>query len=353
MDYKAKFVVITHSVYGDAIVPDTLNTVDRNDDNYFPNAHLRYKFTDWADIRLAYTESISRPDYKAILPNVAYEDGGYAQAGNTKLKPRLSTNYDVFLSFYNNEIGLFSIGGFYKKIKDTFYATRVYYQNIDAFNITFPGEEVWDSLGYESPEAALRINSYVNNPHPAYVRGLELDWQTQFWYLPKPFNALVLNINYTRAWSDMDYQQIRNYTVTMPPDSTHRRPWPLPVSVDTVRNARLLYQGDHNLNIALGIDYKGFSGRISFNMQGDVITSVGTRPEEDQFTGTFYKWDFTLQQKLPIEGLSVALNGINVFHNPVKNYQKFKRTIDGKVKKNLSSIAYSPRIFQFNVRYSF
>jgi outer membrane receptor protein involved in Fe transport len=201
------------------------------------------------------------------------------------------------------------------------------------------------------PTASQQITTFLNNPEPAYVRGIELEWQTNFWYLPNPLNSLVFNINYTRTWSDMDYQQVRNQTITVQDPITHR-PKNTYITTDTIRNARLLYQGDHALNIALGIDYKGFSGRISFNLQGDVITSVGARPEEDKFTGDTYRWDFMLKQDLPIEGLSIQLNGINIFNNAVYTYQNFRRVVDGPILTNEASIAYSPRIFQFNLRYS-
>jgi outer membrane receptor protein involved in Fe transport len=169
--------------------------------------------------------------------------------------------------------------------------------------------------------------------------------------MPRPLNAVVLNINYTRAWSDMDYQQLRNIDSTYKDPDNPRFVKHKYITKDTVRNARLLYQGDHTLNIALGIDYKGFSGRLSFNLQGDVITSVGARPEEDQFTGNIYRWDFTLQQKLS-HGFTLSVNGVNIFNNPVYTYQKFRRAVDEKILTNKASIAYSPRIFQLNLRYS-
>jgi hypothetical protein len=147
----------------------------------------------------------------------------------------------------------------------------------------------------------------------------------------------------------MDYQQIRNIDSTYRENGRIRHYYK---SVDTLRNARLIYQGDHILNIALGIDYKGFSGRISFNMQGDVITNVGSRPEEDEFTGNIYKWDFTLQQKLPIDGLSIAFNGINILHSPTKTYQKFRRDVNGEILENLVSETYSPRRFELSLRYN-
>ena len=168
--------------------------------------------------------------------------------------------------------------------------------------------------------------------------------------MPGPLSALVLNVNYTKAWSDMDYQQVRNIDSTYIDGRFTRHVY---ITRDTVRTARLLYQGDDVVNIALGIDYKGFSGRISFNMRGNIITTVGSRPETDQYTGNVYKWDIALQQKLPIEGLSVALNGTNIFHNPTKTYQDFRRTVDGPILSNLTSTSYYATTFQFNVRYTF
>jgi len=352
MNYKAKFVYCTHSVYGYGVVYDTLNTVDRNDDDIFPNIQMRYKATPWADVRFAYTKGISRPDYQAILPKIYYEPGGYAEAGNTKLKPAISTNYDAYVSFYNNKIGLFSIGGFYKQIDNVFFQTSIFYQNLSYYHVSFPGAKLWSALKATPPTPGQNITTYINNPHPAHIKGLEVEWQTHFWYMPQPLNFLVLNVNYTRAQSDMDYQQIRNITQTVR-DPRTGRPVNVYTTTDTVRNARLLFQGNDNLNAALGVDYKGLSGRISFNLQGDVITNVGTRPEEDRYTGNIYRWDFTLQQKLPIRGLSFSISGINIFNNKTVTYAKFRRALNGDILKNEASWAYSPRIFQTNLRYSF
>jgi TonB-dependent receptor len=354
MDYHANFFYVTHSVDGNGKLFDTLNSVNRNDDHLFPNAQLRYKFTDWCDLRLAYTQSVSRPDYNSILPNVYFSPGEGGEAGNTKLKPALSDNFDAYLSFYNNDIGLLTLGGFYKNIKDVFFQTIIYYQNLKYYNVSFPDSATWRALGTQAPGAADQITTYINNPHPAHVRGLELEWQTHFWYLPNPLNSLVLDINYTRIWSDMDYLQLFNNPVPYQYVDEHGRTRTgyHYVTVDTVRNARLLNQGDNILNINLGVDYKGFSGRISFNLQGNVITTVGTRPEADQYTGNIYKWDFTLKQELPIEGFSVSLSGVNIFHNPVYTYQHFRRVPGGPIYDNLVTTTYSPRTFELNLRYT-
>lgn len=355
MKYNATNFYCTHPVDGNGKISDTLNTVDRNDNNFFPNVQVRYKFSDWVDLRLAYSSTISRPDYQAILPSTYYSPGVNNQAGNPNLKPQLSTNFDAYLSLYNNEIGLFTIGGFYKEIDDVFLQTTIYFRNLSLYNVSFPDSAFWVANGISAPAPSERIVTFVNNPHPAYIRGLEFEWQTNFWYLPAPFSSLVLNINYTRVWSNMDYQQVINTPVSetyIDPVTGRRVTRNTFISTDTTRSARLINQGNDILNIALGFDYKGFSGRISFNMQGNVITTVGGRPETDQFTGNIYGWDFTLKQELPINGLSVTLSGINIFHNPTTTYQRFRRVVDGPIFDNEATKAYSPRRFELNLRYT-
>ena len=363
MNYKATNFYTTHPVDGNGKLLDTLNTVDRNDDQFFPNAHVRYKFTDWGDFRLAYSQAISRPDYQAILPNTLFSPGLTSVAGNPKLKPTISTNYDAYLSLYNDKIGLFTIGGFYKKMDNIFFQTNIAFQNIGYYNITFPDSAFWRSQvdegspeGIKPPGASDVIQTWINNPHPAYIKGLEVEWQTHFWYLPKPMNSLVLSANYTKIWSEMDYQQIINTAIyeTVINPITHRPEEKLVGynTTDTLRTARLLNQGNDIVNIALGFDYEGFSGRISYNLQGNVITVIGRRPEDDQFTGNIQRWDFTLKQRLPVEGLSIQLSGRNIFHNVTETYRNFRRVNNGAIFDNLSSISYSPRVFELNLRYT-
>lgn len=355
MDYKANFVYVTHDVDGDCAIPDTLNTVNRNDDDFFPNAQLRFKFTDWADLRMAYSKSIIRPDYLAIIPSTLFAGSSHS-VGNSRLKPTISDNLDLSFSVYNNKIGLITLGGFYKEMQDIFFASNIYYKNIGLYDISFPDSAAWRALGFKKlPAPSDKINSYLNNPNPAYVKGLEVEWQTNFWYLPNPFDKLVFNINYARIWSEMDYQQIINkqetYTYT-DPKTGRPRTGTRYVTTDTIRTAQLLNQGDHVVNIALGTDYKGFSGRLSFNFQSGVVSYIGGRPEADQYIGNVYKWDLTLQQKLPVRGMTLAFNGINIFHNVNKAYQKFPNELGGSINENLIRTTYAPRKFEFSLRYS-
>lgn len=367
MDYKSNFVFQTHGVDGSAIIvneieatdpiaarrkaiADSLTNVQRTIDNFFPNLQARYQFTDWLDVRFAYTKTLSRPDFIALIPNVFRATSASGDGGNPYLNPTISNSYDLNMSLYANKIGLFTFGGFYKKLDNVFFGVNRLMRALPE-GVNFPSNAIFTELGLTPMANSAVINTFMNNPNPAYIKGFEIDWQTNFWYLPKPFNSIVLNANYTRVFSEMDYQQIRIVETVQIID---RRPVITYNEVDTVRKARLLHQGDHIINLAMGADYKGFSGRISFRLQGDVITSVGARPEEDTFAENIYSWDFTLRQNLPIDGLSVTLSGVNIFHSPQKSYRYFRRDVSESSPSNiLSDVRYYPRRFELALRYTF
>ena len=354
MDFDANFVYVTHWVDGLGKNLDTLNSAQRDRGHWFPNLQVQYKATDWFDMRFAYTESISRPDYNQLIPRTYLDGRSYGEAGNPNLKPTTSQNLDLYFSFHSNKVGLFTVGAFGKKMEDVSYGINRFYNQLPEGTF-FPdsADYAWleENENIRPLYGTSNVNTTFNNPNPAYVGGLEFDWQTHFWYLPQPFNSLVLNVNYTRIFSEMDYPQA---LVKDSVDSSGPFPRVINYQVDTVRTARLIQQGEHVVNVALGYDYKGFSARVSYRMQGNVLTGIGGRPEDDNFTGNIHNWDLTIRQKLPVEGMSLFFNGVNLTHSPVKTYRKFKRgDPNNPVERNLASIAYYPRRFQLGVRYGF
>jgi TonB-dependent receptor len=361
-DYDANMTLTTHPIDGNARIPndeldtpevqfvaDSLTTTNKNIAHWFPNIQFQYKINSNIDLRLAYTKSLSRPDYSAIVPSVYYASSESGRAGNPNLKPAVSDNFDAYLSLYNNQIGLFTIGAFYKEINNMFYSEVRLYENLDE-SIIYPSLSEIARINFQAPSSKASITTFFNNPYPAHLRGVEFDWQTHLWYLPKLWSNIVLSINYTRTFSSMDYAQT-NYK--QEEDCSGRFCIPIAVPFDTMRTARLIQQGNHLVNMSIGYDYKGFSGRVSYRMQGNVITRVANRPEQDLFSGNSHDWDLTIRQKMPFDGLSLFLNAMNIGYLPNKNYQKFKRDPEGQVLNNLTRTSYYARRFQIGLRYSF
>jgi TonB-dependent receptor len=374
MKYHAQFTEVQHTVFGTSVstingsigdsanavnlyhnVPPGTHNVDRTDNNVFPSVQLQYKVSEWSDIRLAYTTGISRPDYQAIIPKIEFQVGSF-ELGNPLLKPTTAQNFDVIGSLHSNSIGLFTIDAFYKVLKNQMYGTTIYYVNLSQYasNVYIPDSTfLADRFGFTVPNSQT-VGLSLNNQNPGYIRGVEIDWQSNFWYLPSPLNALVFNINYTKSGSNTAYT-ILTPTVRTVNDTVNGRIRPRNIfsTADTNYVGRLVQQANDVVNAAIGIDYKGFSGRLSFSMTGNVLNSVGTRPEETRFTGNIYRWDFTLRQNLPIDGLSLSLNGVNIFHNGISYYRNYRMSPDAPITKNLVQVLYSPTTFEMNLRYSF
>lgn len=374
MKFHAEFTQVQHNVYGTSVstinnslwdstsspnlyhnIPASTHNVDRTDNNIFPGVQLKYAITEWSDVRLAYSTGISRPDYTAIIPKIAFQSGNF-ELGNPTLKPSTVKNVDFQASLHSNTLGLFTVGLFYKEIKDQMYGTSIYYSELSKYgsSVYIPDSAFMQNrFDFQVPKFQT-VGVSLNNPNLGYIRGIEVDWQTNFWYLPKPLNALVLDVNYTKSASNTAYRILTPTTVTVF-DTIGGRIKSRNVygTRDTTFEGRLVQQANDVVNVALGIDYKDFSGRLSFSMTGNVINSVGSRPEEMGYTGNIYRWDFTIKQNLPIDGLSVSLSGLNIFHNGINSYRDYRIDPSAPVTRNLTSVLFSPTSFEMNLRYSF
>jgi len=241
-------------------------------------------------------------------------------------------------------MGLFTIGGYLKRIDDIFYMQPTLLKNIPDTTIIaeFPTETY----------PALLTNStdfYMNSPYTAYIQGLEVEWQSNLSWLPVPFNGIVLNTNYTHVWSETKYMQDRIRYEQVPGSFV-----PQPVEVDTFYVNRLLHQANDIANVSLGYDWKGLSARVSFRFQGNVISGIGTRPETNQYTNDIYAFDFVVKQRIPLKygEFEVFLNAINFTNVPHKRYSTFKDT-QGNDRDATTYERYSGRQFHLGLRFRY
>jgi TonB-dependent receptor len=267
-------------------------TIERKSRFLLPQVLVTLKPTEWAKIRLTSTQTLTRPDYMMYAP-ITYVNSymNYMRAANSKIKPAHSYNYDAAISVYNGYTGLISATGFYKRIHDLIMQTTIYYQA----NMVLP-----DGLNIPAnwlKGNAPQIDTYINIPGKAEYKGYELEWQSNFWYLPIPFKGLVLNVNYTRIKSEVEshFYGIRR---------GEKIPGVFPVTYykvlyDTSRIARMPDQPAHTVNATVGYDIGGFSVRLSYLYQSDrtrFLTYQGAKL--DQVFGEYWRWDLAVQQKI-------------------------------------------------------
>ena len=334
-DYSAlKVSTIAKNIYN---VEDTLN-VPVTHKNFFPHLHIKLKTTDWMDIRFSYNKTLSRPDYNYAIPNVFYNTvASSGEAGNPFLKPALSENIDLNFTVHQKNIGLFTVGFFRKNIDNIFYPQQTLIKNLPDSSIInqFPLEK------YSALENG-ETDFYINNTNRAYLKGVEIEWQSNLSFLPKPFNGLVFNANYTKVWSQTDYplHRVKKEFLMTPP-------WIMDVEDDTLFTNRLIDQANDIANISLGYDYKRFSARLSFRFQGNVISGISNYETENGYTNDDYKFDLALKQTLPFKFARIDLffNAINFTDVPYKRYSIYPQR--GKTN---TLTRYSGRRFQVGLR---
>ena len=75
--------------------------------HWLPQIHLKIKPLDWLDIRLAYTNTLSRPDYSDLAPRMQISHNSKTvRHSGTYLLPARSENFDLILSLHREKFGL-------------------------------------------------------------------------------------------------------------------------------------------------------------------------------------------------------------------------------------------------------
>lgn len=223
-------------------------TGDKDYTNVLPGLHLAWRPAKRTVIRLAWTNTIGRPNYSDLAPirvldaieNTPGHWSGGLSGGNPELDPFRSMNFDLSLEYYLPTGGILSLGAFDKEIKNPIYDNTVFQTNVE-----YEGRQ-YDTLTYSGPA----------NADKGRITGAELNYQQFFTALPSPFDGLGVNVNYTVVDSS-----VRIFS----------RPDELP----------FFKQSNAIVNLALIYEKYGFEGRVSYSKSGDYLNDVGTSPETD------------------------------------------------------------------------
>jgi TonB-dependent receptor len=288
----------TYTAMRGELIPQGLagkdTTVTEPHGYFLPMVHVRYKPLDWFQLHFAYTNTLNYPDYGAITPRYLIGQS-FIDYNNYRLKPLRSENYDLVASIYSNEVGLLSVNGFKKRIKDLIFFSHTYLTDLSEYPDLPQGRK----LLYE-------FNTYINSSIPVDLWGIETEWQTHFWYLPQPFTGIVFNINYTHIFSEATYP--RDTLVTQYDEFGNYSGFAVPAPY----KSRLLNQPKDIVNFALGYDYEGFSARLSMLYQDNVFRVPDFWMQNRVNSAKYVRWDLSVKQELPWFGIQLYFDLNNI-----------------------------------------
>ncbi len=252
--------------------------------NILPGLHFKYQLSDNTILRLAWTNTLARPNYVDLIPRqeILSEDDEIV-LGNPDLEATTSMNFDIMAEHYFQSVGLISGGLFYKAI--------------DNFIYTFQGETTDDTFG--AGTTGFQTFQPLNGDG-ATVTGVELAFQRQLDFLPGFARNFSLYLNYTYLTSTAD--GIRNE------DGEERTDLGLPNTAPNMFNGSLAYAD------------KKFSARVSLNFSDSYIDEIGGRAFDDRYYDTQLFIDVNASYQIN-KNLSLYSTVNNLNNQPLRFFQ--------------------------------
>ncbi len=211
--------------------------------NVLPSLLMKYDVNDDFKIRASFTNTIARPKYSDLVPNVTVSKDDELSMGNPDLNPTISYNLDFSADYYFKSIGLISAGVFYKKINDFIVDQRL-------TDYTYNG-------------VAYTKFTQPKNAGNANLLGVELAYQRDFGFIAPTLKNFGFYGNYTYT-----YTRVNNFSFE---------------GRENEKGLRLPGSPEHTANASLYYERKGLNVRLSYNYASSFIDKMGKEKFYDRY----------------------------------------------------------------------
>ncbi len=93
-------------------------TINQDLQKWLPSATVTWEFIENMQIRLAYSETVNRPDSRELAPVFFVREDGRTERGNENLMPANIRSFDARFEWYFGAGESLTVGGFYKEINN-------------------------------------------------------------------------------------------------------------------------------------------------------------------------------------------------------------------------------------------
>lgn len=257
----------------------------------FPGLNARYDVNEDLVLRGAVTTAIGRPDYNNLPPYVVVDTTGTPASvsmGNPNLKPLHARNFDLSAEYYLPGQGVIALAAFYKDIDDP-----IYTQSLSGQTGTFGGYAL----------TGATVSSF-GNAKSGEIKGVEINLQDQFTFLPSPFDGFGASANVT--FIDSKASGVLGRADVLPLfDQSH-----------TVGSLQLFYEK------------YGFTARLAYSYRSKYLDTVGASAATDVYTMANGQLDARASYDIS-DSLTVFVEGANLngarwrrfIGNPAQEYE--------------------------------
>ena len=296
---SARYGAYANAPGTDSRSPDSYRFTERTNDylKVFPTVQGRFDFSPGLLARFSYSTAVGRPTFGQVTAStIVNQVNRTIVTGNPALEPTTDHSFDLAVDWQPTPGGRVSVGGFDKEFKNYIFQ-RTLNQTIDGVNY---------------------LTSTFQNAGDAYARGVEVDVEQKFVFLPRPFRGLGIEANYTYVDSQGNAR---------PGDRVK-----LPYTAPNLYNASLFYE-DYGLRVSLAASY------TDRNLQ-----AAGTSRTTDRYFDEHFNLDLAASY-LHRSGLGVYFHAKNLTNAPLR---VFEGNRDRPVQRE-----YYGETYEFGVQFKF
>lgn len=210
----------------------------------YPSIHVNWDINRNMKLRLSGNTGAARPDYDQMRPNFSYNDTDQiVSGGNPKAKPERAKGIDLYFEWYMPSRGFFSVGGYYKDLKDILYDVE----------LTQFGSDVLNSGGIDRSDYRY---STIANGGGGHIKGIEFAFS-------QPLEGLARSAglpDWAQGFGIQTNLTLNDSKATTPDGRTTDLPGASP----------LIY------NISGYYERYGFSARVSYQWQKAYLDAIGS-----------------------------------------------------------------------------
>lgn len=295
--------------------PVIINTVITD---YLPSANLVYALTPTMNLRLSYSKTINRPEFRELAPFIFFDYvSNLVYEGQETLKRAKITNYDFRYEFYPGKAQLFSVSAFYKDIINPIEIIAV-------------------------PNTS--IQTIYNNAVSGKIYGVEVEFRTLLSTVfgSKSENGLLSKFTLTGNGA------ITKSNVILGPL------FGFPAS-QLIKERPLQGQSPYVINGSIGFndDKLGLTSTVSVNRIGDRINIGGAYNKADIFEKARTVVDFQLAKSFLNNAVELKFTARDILAQEQIFYFDYDQNESYSANDKPNSTYIMPKVFSFNVTYKF
>lgn len=243
--------------------------------DFLPSVNVTYAWSGTTNLRMAYSSTVSRPDFRELSEQNFYDFiGGYPEVGNPDLKRARIRSWDLRVENFPAANALFAASLFHKKL----------------FN------PIENSIVGGSVPTKMPVNA-----HSGYLMGGEVEARLGLAMFTPALTALAVTGNVSLVKSETDLTGLGVGTSSKPP-----------------------LQGQSPYVINLGVYYAspkgGLTGAALYNVFGRRLDRVGVQGQPDIYEEPRHSLDLTLTRAFRRSKIKLAVE--NVFDGQVRFDQR-------------------------------